>query len=188
MPSLRRSVVMGGFGFCLVSLCIFATVAFAERWMYQRLGILGAYAAWTALFILLGGGLISPLVTGPRRVLRSYALFSAAFFMYAVGWIVAYFILRGSAGEWVGSIVGSVLMGLVIAAGFKVLRLALKLSAVLFVTNSAGYFLGSALNDMVGGKTGMLLWGVVYGLSFGIGLGATFYIAQSQRAARSMIS
>src|SRR3712207_8665090 len=39
--------------FCAASLCVFATVAFAERWMYARLGLYGAYLAWTALFILL---------------------------------------------------------------------------------------------------------------------------------------
>jgi hypothetical protein len=185
VPSLRRSLVIGGIGFCLASLCVFATVALAERWMYEHLGLLGAYVAWTVLFILLGGGSLTPLVTGSRRVLWCYAMFSAAFFMYAVGWTSAYFILRDGAGEWVGSLAGSVLMGLVIAAGFKVLRLGLKLSAILFVANSAGYFLGSTLNNSVRGKTGMLLWGVAYGLSLGVGLGAVLYLAQSQRASLS---
>ena len=51
-PTLARSLLTGGLGFCLVSLCVFATVAFAERWMYARLGLPGAYLAWAALFIL----------------------------------------------------------------------------------------------------------------------------------------
>src|SRR5215216_5984487 len=106
--SLKRSIVMGGAGFCLASLCVFATVAFAERWMYNQLGVLGAYAVWTILFVLLGGGVLSPLVIRSMRVPKFYALFSAAFFMYAIGWVAAYFMLRGSAGEWVGSFVGSV--------------------------------------------------------------------------------
>ena len=62
VPSLRRSLLMGGLGFGLVSLCVFATVAFAERWMYTRLGLFGAYLTWTALFILLGGGVLGSLV------------------------------------------------------------------------------------------------------------------------------
>jgi len=33
VPSLGRSLLIGGSGFCLASLCVFATVAFAERWM-----------------------------------------------------------------------------------------------------------------------------------------------------------
>jgi hypothetical protein len=177
---------MGGVGFCLASLCVFATVAFAERWMYNQLGVSGAYVVWTVLFILLGGGVLSPLVTGSMRALRFYALFSAAFFMYAIGWVGAYFILRGSAGEWVGSFAGSVLMSMVIAAGFGVLRAALSSSIVLFVANSAGYFIGSALNDVFRGKTGMLLWGAMYGLTLGAGLGAVLYSVQAQRKSKSI--
>ena len=86
-------------GFCLASLCVFATVAFAERWMYARLGLYGAYLAWTALFILLGGGVLGPLAVGRWRMPRFYLLFGLAFFAYAAGWVVAYFILRGSAGR-----------------------------------------------------------------------------------------
>src|SRR5919112_365828 len=138
-PSLGRSLLVGAAGFCLVSLCVFATVAFAERWMYARLGLYGAYLAWTALFILLGGGVLGTLVGGRWRLPKFYLLFGAAFFAYAVGWVGAYFLLRGAAGEWVGSVVGSLLMGAVFAAGFGAWRSALKLAAVLFVANSAGY-------------------------------------------------
>lgn len=183
--SLKRSLVIGGIGFCLASLCVFATVAYAERWMYNRLGLLGAYVAWAVLFILLGGAALTPLLIKPRRVLWFYALFSAAFFMYAVAWVGAYFVMRNAAGEWVGSLAGSVLMGLVIAIGFGVLRSALRISAVLFVANSVGYFLGSALNDSVGGKAGMLLWGILYGLGLGAGLGVVLYLAQARRASRA---
>ena len=35
---------------------------------------------------------------------------------------------------------------------------------MLFIANSVGYFLGSALNDSVGGKAGMPLWGAAYGV------------------------
>lgn len=38
VPSLARSLVAGGLGFGVVSLCVFATVAFAERWMYRESG------------------------------------------------------------------------------------------------------------------------------------------------------
>ena len=183
VPSLPRSLLTGGFGFCLVSLCVFATVAFAERWMYARLGLPGAYLAWAALFILLGGGVLGSLVVGRWRLPRFYLLFGPAFFAYAAGWVGAYFALRGAAGEWVGSFAGSLLMGSVLAVGFGVARSALSLSAALFVANSAGYFLGSALNDSVGGSAGMLLWGAAYGLCLGAGLGAALYLAQARRAA-----
>ncbi|MDQ3806021.1 MAG: hypothetical protein M3416_19595 [Acidobacteriota bacterium] len=182
VPPLGRSLVLGALGFGLASLCVFATVAFAERWMYARLGLFGAYLAWTVLFILLGGAALGPLAGGRWRPPKFFLLFGLAFFAYAVGWVGAYFVLRGAAGEWVGSIAGSLLMGLVLAAGFGVARSAPKLAAVLFVANSTGYFLGSALNDYVGGAAGMLLWGGVYGLCLGSGLGAALHLAQSRRA------
>lgn len=180
-PPLRRSLVTGGLGFCLASLCVFATVAFAERWMYARLGLYGAYLAWTALFILLGGGALGSLALGRWRLPGFYLLFGLAFFAYAAGWVGSYFALGGAAGEWVGSLAGSLLMGCVFAFGFGVPRAALNLSAVLFVANSIGYFLGSALNDAVGGRAGMLLWGAVYGLSLGAGLGAVLHLAQARK-------
>ena len=173
---------MGGLGFCLVSLCVFATVAFAERWMYKRLGLFGAYLVWTTLFILLGGGITGVLVVGRWRLPRFYLLFGLAFIAYAAGWVSAYFVLRGAAGEWVGSLTGSFLMGLVLATGFGVARSALNLSVMLFVANSVGYFIGSMLNDAVGGRTGMLLWGGVYGLCLGAGLGAVLHFAQARLA------
>ncbi|MEJ7708837.1 MAG: hypothetical protein WKF84_03035 [Pyrinomonadaceae bacterium] len=179
VSSLKRSLLIGGFGFCLASVCVFATVAFAERWMYSHLGLAGAYVTWTALFILLGGAVLGLLVVGPWQPPRFYVLFGLAFLAYAVGWIGAYFLLRGAVGEWVGSLVGSFLMCLVLAAGFGVMRLALKLSVVLFVANSVGYFLGSALSNSMQGKIGMLLWGAVYGLCLGAGLGTVLHIVQS---------
>ena len=139
VPSLKRSLLIGALGFGLASLCVFATVAFAERWMYTRLGLYGAYAAWTALFILLGGGALGSLVVGRWRLPKFYILFGLAFFAYAVGWTAAYFVLRGAAGEWVGSLAGSLLMGTVFAAGFGVARSALNLSPALRST-LRGYF------------------------------------------------
>jgi hypothetical protein len=184
-PALGRSVLTGALGFGLASLCVFATVAFAERWMYARLGLYGAYLVWTALFILLGGGALGTLAGGRWRLPKFYLLFGAAFFAYAVGWVGAYFVLRGAAGEWVGSLAGSVLMGAVFAAGFGRARAAVNLSAVLFVANSVGYFLGCALNDALGGRAGMLLWGAAYGLGLGAGLGAVLHFAQARRADES---
>lgn len=183
-PTLRRSLLNGALGFCLVSLCVFATVAFAERWMYEQLGLYGAYLAWTALFILLGGGALGSLVGGRWRLPGFYILFGLAFFAYAFGWVGAYFTLRGAAGEWAGSLAGSLLMGCVFALGFGVPRAALKLSAMLFVANTVGYFLGSALNDLAGGRAGMLLWGGTYGLFLGAGLGAALHTAQARKGVK----
>jgi len=160
---------------------VFATVAFAERWMYKHLGLFGAYLAWTVLFLLLGGGILGSLVVR-LQMPRFWLLFAAAFFAYAAGWIGAYFALRGVAGEWIGSLAGSLLMGLVLATGFGVARSALSLAAILFAANSLGYFLGSAVNDSLGGRAGMLLWGLIYGLCLGAGIGAVLHLAQTRGA------
>jgi hypothetical protein len=69
-------------------------------------------------------------------------------------------------------------MAVVFAGGFNSLRSTLKLSAVLFVSNCLGYFLGSALNHSFGGRLGMLLWGIAYGLFFGAGIGAALQLVQ----------
>lgn len=176
--SLTRSLVIGAVGFGVVSLCVFATVAFGERWMYRNLGLAGAYLAWTIMFILLGGAVLGSLVRGRWRLPKFYLLYGLAFFAYAVGWIAAYFTLGGVAGELVGSLAGSVLMALVFAAGFRKLPSTLKFSVFLFIANSLGYFLGFALNDYVRGSGGMLLWGIAYGLFLGAGIGAVFHYAQ----------
>lgn len=160
---------------------MFATVAFGERWMYRTLGIVGAYLAWTGLFILLGGAVLGSLVSGRWRLPRFYLLFALAFFAYAAGWMVAYFTLGGTAGEVAGSLAGSILMALVFAVGFGSLGSTLKLSAVLFVSNFLGYFIGAALFNNLKSTTGMLLFGVVYGLFFGAGIGATLQLAQREQ-------
>ena len=95
--------------------------------MYSNLGLLGAYITWTVLFILLGGALFGSLVVGRWRLPKFYLLYGLAFFFYAVGWVAAYFVLRDGAGEWVGSLAGAILMALVFAAGFGVMRSTLKL-------------------------------------------------------------
>ena len=179
VPSLGRSLLIGSLGFGFASLCVFATVAFAERWMYRNLGLSGAYVVWTVLFILLGGAMLSPLVIGPDRWRRFQLLFGMTFLLYAVGWVVSYFTLRGVAGEWAGSLVGSILMAFVIASAFGVIKTFFAQAAALFIANSAGYFLGGAIFYSTPGKIGMLLWGVIYGLCLGAGLGLSLFIAQT---------
>ena len=179
IPSLGRSLLIGSFGFCFASLCVFATVAFAERWMYRNLGLSGAYGAWTVLFIFLGGASLSPLVIGLDRLWRFQIVFGMAFLLYAVGWVASYFTLRGIAGEWAGSLMGSVFMALVIASAFGVMKTFFAQTAALFIGNSAGYFLGDLLNNSIRGQTGMLLWGIIYGLCLGAGLGLSIFLAQT---------
>jgi len=177
-PSLSRSLLQGAIGFSITSLVVFSTVAFGERWMYRNLGHGGAYLAWTVLFILLGGIALGSLVVHKWNLPKFFLLFGIAFFAYAAGWVCAYFVLRNSAGEWIGSLAGSVLMALVLAIGFRAMKTIAKLTLLLFVANSIGYFLGSALNESLGARLGMLSWGVCYGLFLGAGIGAALYLLQ----------
>ena len=182
LPSLAKSIVTGAIGFCVVSLCVFATVAFGERWMYQNLGLFGSYIAWIVLFILLSGALFGSLVVVDRwRLPKFYLLWAVAFFAYAAAWMIAYFTLGRTAGELVGALAGSIFMALALATGFRTLSSVVKLSAVLFVSNALGYFLGAALFDNLTEPTGMLLFGVVYGLFFGAGIGAALQLLQNHR-------
>ena len=123
--------------------------------------------------------MLSPIVIGPGRLWRFQLVFGMAFLLYAVGWVGSYFTLRGVAGEWAGSLVGSILMALVIAQAFGVMKTFFAQAASLFIANSAGYFLGDLLNYSIGGKTGMLLWGGLYGLCLGAGLGLSIFLAQT---------
>ena len=181
LPSFQTSIVTGAIGFAVVSLCVFATVAFGERWMYQNLGLFGSYIAWTVLFILLSGAVFGSLVRGRWRLPHFYLLWAVAFFAYAAAWMLAYFSLGRTTGELVGALAGSILMSLVLATGFRRLGSTVKLSAVLFVSNSLGYFLGAALFEYLSEPTGMLLFGVVYGLFFGAGIGAALQLVQNHR-------
>lgn len=182
VPSLYRSIATGAIGFGLISLCVFATVAFAERWMYHNLGLLGSYLTWTVLFILLSGAVFGSLVVVDRwRLPKFYLLWAVAFFAYAAVWMIAYFYLGRTKGEVVGSLLGSIFMALILAAGFRSLGSIVKLSAVLFVSNFLGYFAGAALFDSLSEPAGMLLFGLVYGLFFGAGIGAALHLVQRSR-------
>src|SRR5690242_15622435 len=182
VPSLSRAIVTGAVGFCLVSLCVFATVAFGEEWLYRHLGVLGSYLVWTVLFVVLSGAVFGSLVRGRWRLPRFYLLWTMAFFAYAASWTAAYFALRRTTGEIVGALVGSILMAVVLAAGFRALGGIVKLAAAVFISNSIGYFSGALIFNSLLNETGMLLFGVVYGLFFGAGIGAALHFAQQSAA------
>src|SRR5690348_4554039 len=123
LPSLSKSIVTGALGFSFVSVCVFASVAFAERWLYQDLGLYGSYLAWIVTFIGLGGVVLGSLVVVDRwRLPKFFLLWAVAFFAYAAAWMIAYFSLGRTKGEVVGALAGSIFMALVFAAGFRALR------------------------------------------------------------------
>jgi hypothetical protein len=196
IPSFKQSLLTSTAGFTLASLAVYSSWAFQCRMLYTRLGEGGAYAVWAAMFILLAGGLLNPVVIGPRSLRRFYALFAVAFTAYAFCWSASYFILRGRAGEWAGSLLGTAALGFVLARGFGFRGKLWKVLVALFVLHSAGYFLGSALHDFFRGAdeqhwlnqfmdrptrrlVSMLSWGFAHGLGLGAGLGFALHECQS---------
>lgn len=169
--------------FGLASLLVYSTVAFGERWMYQQVGLVGAYGIWTLLFILLGGQALQPLVVRATAKRTFWLWFSLAFLGYAASWMAAYFTIRGPVGEWMGSVLGSAALGMVLAAVFRAWNRYFMISVQLFVAHSAGYFLGEWFHHSVQGRIGMLLSGVCYGLGFGLGLARALFWAQTADAA-----
>lgn len=180
---VSRCQFEGCLRFGLASLLVYATVAFGERWMYRHLGLLGSYGVWTLLFISLGGLALKPLVVHIKAKRTFWRWFSLAFFAYAASWMGTYFTFRGPVGEWLGSLMGSAALGIVLAIVFRARNRYPRISVELFVAHSTGYFLGEWFHHSVQGKLGMLLWGVCYGLGFGLGLARALYWAQTADAA-----
>ena len=141
------------------------------------------YAGCTVVFVFGTGAALHQLLDGPRSYLRFNKAFFPAFIAYAAIWSLAWFKLGFGLGEWIGSAAGSVAFVAVLAAylgGWKSLPVA---TAVLFVTHSAGYFIGGELYYPSSHSVGMkLLWGLLYGLGFGAGIG--FALWALQRPAR----
>ncbi len=179
VPTLGQSLLIGSLGFCAVSLLVFATWSYGERWMFQQFGRYGAFFVWILLFMLTSGIVLSPLIIGPGRLLRFYLFFNVAFFCYGAAWTVIYFALPGPLDEWIGSLVGSVIWGAFIAFSFGAREHLVKLMVIMFITHSAGYFIGTALFWKLRSEFGNLLYGAIYGIGVGLGLGYCLYLAQS---------
>ncbi len=189
----RDATLHGAGSFALVSLAGFSVWAFAGRWFYRNVGEAGLYVAIAAVFLGLSGLLLHPLVQGPNRHRRFQSAFLPAFLAYAIVWSAAWFLLKNKAGEWIGSAAGCLAFATVACLIFRQPRAIPACAAVLFVTHSAGYFLGdrfmtwltapglaspfpSATKAQLG-TLAKLGWGLFYGLGFGAGLGFTFHQA-----------
>jgi len=164
-------LLRGAIGFGLVSTAVFSSVAFAERWMYTNLTIIGAYVVWTVMFLVLAPMAFIGIVPSDRR--RTFPLwFNAAFFAYCVLWCAAWFVSPNTLGELVGCTGGSLAMaGALVARGYVKKPLVIA-GLVVSIANLLGYFAGGYLNAKLGGPTGMLVWGALFGAGTGAGVGA----------------
>jgi hypothetical protein len=201
VPTRGQSVLLGSLGFGLVSLVVYGMWAMGGSWMYTNLGEAGFYGLCALVFVLLTGFILHRLIIGPGAWSRFSGVFALAFTAYAISWCAAWFTLRGKAGEWIGSLAGSIVLGAIIGAAFSAKNAALRVIPFLIVTHAAGYFLGewlygfcnSSAGDELLGKVlsssarailSKLTWGAAYGLGLGAGLGYAFYASQEEVRAR----
>jgi hypothetical protein len=190
IPSLAASVTRGAIGFAVVSIAAFLPWVFAGKWAYKNPGEIVMYSMCAAIFILLSGVALAPLIIGPGALKRFYALFTIAFICYSAAWIAAWMCLRGvnvHARGAIGLFAGCSLMCALFAAAFSAWREFPKMLAAIFVLNAAGYFAGvgieialSTFRTPTVAVVMKLLWGFFFGIGFGAGLGVAFHLSQRQ--------
>jgi hypothetical protein len=202
------SVTLGAVGFTAVSVAGFVPWAVFARPLRRSIGELGMYLVCAAVFLVLSGLLLHRLIIGPGSLSRFYKIFTPAFLVYAVAWIVCWMQLRGPLGMdaagALGLFVGALLMGLIFTRAFDAGHALVRVVLAIFVLNAAGYFIGGwvegalmaqreaglfGLSSRGTAILAMLSWGVFYGLGLGAGLGLAFYFCQSSaRAPRQRVS
>jgi hypothetical protein len=169
----------GAIGFGIASLVVFGSVALAERSLYRSVGLAGAYVIWTGLFMGLGGVLLGRLVAGKGSLWRFTGVFALAFALYGAGWCLGWFGVQGFWGEVLGTVLGAGLLHVVLVSAFGQSGLFLRTLAPTLVANFAGYFVGEWVwRSLEHSPLGMTLWGVVYGLCVGAGIGWLLYRLQ----------
>jgi len=200
IAGVGASLLHGIIGFTLLSVAGFAPWAVAGRWFHRNIGEGGLYGTCALVFIGLSGPLLHRLILGPGSLMRFYKLFGIAFAAYSILWIAGWMTLRGHPGSVVGLLAGTAAMGWILAIAFDAPGRTTKIVAALFVLNSIGYFAGGWIEGGVAGVKQLslfgsvwtkpaqimlakLLWGVSYGIGLGAGLGIAFYLCQTETRA-----
>ena len=178
VPSRSASMLYGSAAVGAVSLLAYSI------WAFRLVpGAAALYATTAAVYVGLGGLVLSRLVRIPGAARRFPPFFAAVFLVYAVGWCAFWFGLRGRhhADFW-GAAAGLWAMVWLFQRAFAKPGDFLSLFAVLFTMHSLGYYLGAVLHGAWPGTTGRLLWGAAHGLGFGAGLGALLHDCQRPSA------
>ncbi len=114
---------------------------------------------------------------------RFYRMFLPAFGGYAVLWSLAWFLIQGRPGEWMGALAGTLFFAWVAWRSVGRVPGFLVGAVVLFALHTAGYFIGGKwmygiLGRGIEGWTkpevavlAKLGWGLFHGLGFGAGIG-----------------
>ncbi|MEM7146256.1 MAG: hypothetical protein AAF591_14050 [Verrucomicrobiota bacterium] len=182
-----QSILQGALRFGAVSLLAYSIWAFGGR-----MGTIPLYSSIAVAFLALSGLFLYPLIPPPHRLRRAYAIILPGFATYALLWCAGWFLIRGSAGEILGSAAGLAAFAAIITAVLKPKSGFLPAFAVLFLFHTLGYTIGGMCYYAAHGKgvltplleshitLGRLLWGLFHGLGFGAGLGFAFHQAQNQ--------
>ncbi len=179
--SLPSSIFRGAVAFAIVSIAGFAVWAFGAKWFQTHGGEGVMYACCAAVFVVLSGALMHPLVNGAGSLARFYKTFMPAFLAYAAVWCVVWFQTRDEPGEWIASAAGSLAFAAVLSLMFKNTRALLPAALVIFIGHSAGYFLGGIYYYAAHTVISRLLWGLIYGLGFGAGIGFAYHAMQRRK-------
>jgi hypothetical protein len=173
--SLSRALLIGTGGFTVASLIVYGFWSVAGGTVQGAIGEAGFYAACAVLFGVLGAVLLKPLarISFPRFAM----IYGGAFFSYALCWCLAWFLVGGRAGEWLGGFAGSLAFCAVLAAAFRAWPTLVVGTLVLFIGHSGGYFLGGVAHERIT-VLPQIAWGLFYGLGTGAGIGFAFYKAQ----------
>jgi len=181
--NLTSFILRGSLGFAAVGVAAFSVWAFGKGWLRDHGGETALYACCFTVFAVLTGLFLHPLLPGPRSVGRFYRVFVPAFLVYTVLWCAAWYAMGEGAGEWLGSFAGTFGFATVLALMLGNAR-ALPLAALgLFAGHSAGYFLGERIcYAQLHSTPSELIWGLLYGLGFGAGIGFACWTVQRLRA------
>jgi hypothetical protein len=174
--SVTRAIIAGAWRFTLVSIAGFAPWAVVDGWLHHHISEVLLYAICLVAFLAAALVLLPGLLSGPHRVRRVALFFIPAFTLYAVLWCACWFALGGRTGEWSGILLGGGAFAAVTALVLGRPRSAVLTMLVFIMAQVIGYFAGGQTMTLIAGghhpgASGMLAWGICYGLGFGIGLG-----------------
>jgi hypothetical protein len=178
-------------GSAVVSVAALAPWALCGDWLVRRFGEGGMFGICAVVFLLLSGPLLHRLIVGPDSLLIFYKLFSLAFAVFAVAWLIGWVCLGDEIGTGVGLLAGTIVVAWMLGQAFDVSGAIWKVAPLFFLFIALGYFGGGWVVNRLNvhgdfgqppglrGTVARLLWGACFGAGFGAGLGLAFYLCQA---------